>query len=104
MTTAEHFTRLASVNAVAASLAYTCLDCGECWSTAEDAEECCGCSDHGHGMLCPICLRPADSFELAADCCLHTHPTMTAAGRELVAQAVASGTPWADAIAAHANH
>ena len=39
-----------------------------------------------------------------ADCCLHTHPTMTALGRWRVAELVESGTPWAEAIAQNINH
>lgn len=140
MTTAEHFTRLAALNATHPNMApprneirtvFVCSACGEAhgdedeaadccrpevleryecpvclsrYQTADAADECCPIDGRKQPKKCPICMRDANSFQIAADCCLHTHPTMTAAGRELVAQAVASGMPWADAIAAHANH
>lgn len=40
----------------------------------------------------------------AADCCLHTHPTMTAFGRQRVAAAVASGASWIEAVTANVQH
>lgn len=81
-----------------------CSTCRKKHFNTDEAEECCPASAREQPMRCPVCLQGADSFEIAADCCLHVHPTMTALGRQRVAQAVASGTPWPDAVAANINH
>lgn len=109
---------------------YECAGCGDEYDNELGAERCCRpneiyrcsvCRDkhldeedaiachpragaEGQPMQCPICQRAADSFEVAADCCLHTHPTMTKLGRERVAQAVTNGVPWPEAVAANLNH
>lgn len=84
---------------------YKCPDCDELHDKEQEAQSCCGgVGVHGQPMQCPVCMRGAESFEIAADCCLHTHPTMTALGRWRVAELVESGTPWAEAIAQNLNH
>lgn len=83
---------------------YRCTVCRTVHREEGDAHSCCPSVAHGQPMQCPICLQGADSFQIAADCCLHTHPTMTALGRERVADDVERGTPWPDAIRAHAFH
>ncbi|CAN7340785.1 hypothetical protein LJR074_001936 [Acidovorax sp. LjRoot74] len=87
---------------------WKCGACNQVHFDEDDAESCCpelvsAASDY-QPMQCPVCMRGAESFEIAADCCLHTHPTMTALGRWRVAELVESGTPWADAIAQNVNH
>ncbi len=84
---------------------YKCPGCEELHDKETEAESCCGAVGvHGQPMQCPICMRGAESFEIAADCCLHTHPTMTAIGRQRVAELVEGGTPWAEAIAQNVHH
>lgn len=83
---------------------YKCPSCDDPWGEIQDAEACCEGSVAGQPMQCPICLKGAESFEDAADCCLHVHPTMTALGRQRVAQAVDGGIPWPDAVAANIHH
>lgn len=68
------------------------------------ARDCCGGAGDCQPRVCPICLSGADTYQDAADCCLHTHPSMTGYGRQRVAEDVERGTPWADAIRAHACH
>lgn len=81
-----------------------CSTCKKRYFDTDEAEECCPASTGNQPMWCPVCLRAADTFEIAADCCLHVHPTMTALGRQRVAQAVAGGIPWPDAVAANIHH
>lgn len=69
-----------------------------------EAKGCCSSISTLEPMQCPVCLRDADSFEIAADCCLHTHPTMTAFGRSRVAELVKAGMPWTAAIASEQAH
>lgn len=83
---------------------YRCSVCRKRHTEEDDAESCCPAIANGQPMQCPVCLQGADSFEIAADCCLHVHPTLTAFGRQRVAEAVASGTPWDEALAANINH
>ena len=83
---------------------YRCNVCRKKYSDEDDAMDCHPKQSVGQPMRCPICLQDAESYEEAADCCLHTHPTMTAAGRQRVAQAVENGTPWPDAVAANLHH
>ena len=85
---------------------YVCPVCDGVHSEKADAEDCCGSAGSGarQPMQCPLCLQGADSFEIAADCCLHTHPTMTALGRWRVAELVEGGTPWAEAIESEKTH
>lgn len=81
--------------------------CGACRAVHRNkakAEGCCSGSSTRQPMQCPVCLQRADSFEIAADCCLHTHPTMTAFGRSRVAKLVEAGMPWSDAIASEQVH
>lgn len=80
---------------------YKCPGCDELYDTEPEAKTCCG---NGRPMQCPVCMREAESFEIAADCCLHTHPTMTALGRWRVAELVEAGMPWAEAIEQNVNH
>ncbi len=81
-----------------------CSTCKTKYFDTDEAEECCPASARNQPMRCPVCLRAADTFEIAADCCLHVHPTMTALGRQRVAHAVAGGIPWPDAVAANIHH
>lgn len=87
---------------------WRCNSCQKVHFDEDEAENCCpelvSAAPVYQPMQCPVCMREADSFEIAADCCLHTHPTMTALGRWRVAELVQSGTPWADAIAQNVNH
>lgn len=87
---------------------WKCAACSDVHYDEDEAENCCpelvSPAITYQPMQCPICMRAADSFEIAADCCLHTHPTMTALGRWRVAELVESGTPWAEAIAQNINH
>lgn len=83
---------------------YRCPVCRKEHEIEREADACCPGVNSGQPMQCPVCLKGADSFEQAADCCLHTHPTMTAPGRWRVAEAVAQGTPWPDAVAANLHH
>lgn len=84
---------------------YRCSVCREKHEDEEDAISCHpGAGVNGQPMQCPICLQGAESFEDAADCCLHVHPTMTALGRQRVAAAVAAGSSWLDAVAANIHH
>jgi hypothetical protein len=82
---------------------YECPVCKGLHRLETEADECCPRDKRLQPMKCPICMREADTFEIAADCCLHTHPTMTAAGRQRVAAAVAGGMAWPDAIEANAT-
>lgn len=82
---------------------YRCAICRKLHRSEDIASSCCPAAGKAQPMQCPICMRSADSFQIAADCHLHTHPTMTAWGRSKVADAVEAGTPWADAITAHAD-
>jgi len=81
-----------------------CSTCKKKYFDTDEAEECCPASARNQPMRCPVCLLAADTFEIAADCCLHVHPTMTALGRQRVGQAVAGGIPWPDAVAANIHH
>lgn len=85
---------------------YACNICDTDHDTESEAAIC--CTSLGGGILqpmqCPVCLRSADSYEIAADCCLHVHPTLTAYGRQRVADAVKGGMPWDEALAANINH
>lgn len=81
-----------------------CAICRERHKNEDEACACCANSERGQPMQCPVCLSGADSFEDAADCCLHTHPTMTAFGRQRVAAAVVSGTSWIEAVTANVQH
>lgn len=83
---------------------YRCSTCRKKHSDEDDATKCCPGNARGQPMQCPICLKGADSFEIAADCCLHVHPTITAAGRARIAAAVANGIPWPQAVATNAHH
>lgn len=87
---------------------WKCEVCQTVHHDEDEAEDCCPelASPAGayQPMQCPICMREAESFEIAADCCLHTHPTMTAIGRQRVAELVERGTPWAEAIAQNVHH
>jgi rubrerythrin len=83
---------------------YRCSVCRDLHRTEEQAEKCHATAHVGaQPRQCPICMASAETFQIAADCHLHTHPTMTAWGRTKVADAVEAGMPWADAIAAHAE-
>lgn len=85
---------------------YVCNICEADYDTESEAAAC--CFREGNGILqpmkCPVCLRSAASYEIAADCCLHVHPTLTAYGRQRVAAAVAAGTPWDQALVENINH
>ena len=81
-----------------------CAVCRESHDTEEDAVACHPAVSHSQPMQCMVCMKRADSFEDAAECCLPNHPTMTHWGRQRVAQAVASGIPWAEAVQANINH
>lgn len=84
---------------------YRCGVCRDLHRTEEKAEKCHAMvHDNSQPKQCPICLKSAETYQVAADCHLHTHPTMTAHGRSLVAEAVEAGMSWVDAIAAHADH
>lgn len=87
---------------------WKCGVCKRIHGDEDEAESCCpelvSPADASQPMQCPVCMREAESFEIAADCCLHTHPTMTALGRWRVAELVEAGMPWAEAIAQNANH
>jgi hypothetical protein len=83
---------------------YRCTVCRKKHSDDEDAIACCPADVHAQPMQCPVCLDAAESFEIAADCCLHVHPTVTAAGRARIAAAVSAGTPWIEALQANVNH
>lgn len=80
---------------------YRCGVCRKLHRSEEGAEDCHPSAGRPQPMQCPVCMQSAETFQIAADCHLHTHPTMTAWGRTKVADAVEAGTPWADAIAAH---
>ncbi len=83
---------------------FRCCICRTLHRTEDAAADCHPQVGKHQPMQCPICLAGAESFQEAADCCLHTHPTMTATGRERVAASVANGTTWPDAIAANEFH
>lgn len=84
---------------------YQCPTCEEQWGERDEAVTCCtNASQSPSPMQCPVCMEGAESFAIAADCCLHTHPTMTAAGRERVAKEVEGGSTWLEAISANAFH
>lgn len=86
---------------------YRCSACGSTRRNKERAKSCCASiatPARTPPMQCPICMREADSFQVAVDCCMHVHPTMTAYGRERVAKALANGIPWTEAVAANTNH
>lgn len=87
------------------SAIYRCAICRTTHCDEEDAEGCCtSIAMHAQPMQCPICLQAADSFQVAVDCCMHVHPTMTAYGRERVANSLANGVSWTEAVAANTNH
>lgn len=86
---------------------WKCPSCGDLHEVKGEAQECCSngrLGACGQPLQCPVCMRLADSFEEATDCCLHTHPTMTAYGRQCVARLVEGGMPWAEAIARNVHH
>lgn len=84
---------------------YLCPACSRTHGKESGALACCSNSGSTRQpKQCPVCMRDADSYEIAADCCLHTHPTMTALGRWRVAEQVENGTPWPEAIAQNTNH
>lgn len=83
------------------SEAYVCGVCNEEHDTAHEAMACCG---NGSDLRCPVCLKYAESYEDAADCCLHLHPGLTHAARQLIAQDVESGDTWVDAVKRHETH
>lgn len=83
---------------------YACPACSNSYGELQAAEACCGRGPVSQPKQCPVCLGGAESYEDAADCCLHTHPTMTALGRQRIAEAVAAGAPWPEALAANVNH
>ena len=105
---ATHDFESSAVECCPPSQKWRCGICRKVHSDEDEAENCCpelvSPAVTYQPMQCPICMRAADSFEIAADCCLHTHPTMTALGRWRVAELVESGTPWAEAIAQNINH
>lgn len=105
---ATHDFESSAVECCPPSQKWRCDSCQEVHYDEDEAENCCpelvSPAITYQPMQCPICMREADSFEVAADCCLHTHPTMTALGRWRVAELVESGTPWAEAIAQNINH
>ncbi len=83
---------------------YRCTVCRAVHRREEEASACCPGVAHGQPTQCPICLQGWDSYRDAADCHLHIHPSMTAGGRQRVAEDVERGMPWADAIRVHACH
>lgn len=83
---------------------FKCPACAEKCDDEDEARECCGSSSDLPPRVCPICLSWAGTYQDAADCCLHTHPSMTGYGRQRVAEDVERGMPWADAIRVHACH
>lgn len=84
---------------------FKCVFCRERHSAEDSAAECCASIPMaGQPVQCMVCMKRAESFEDAAECCLPNHPTMTAWGRQRVAQAVAAGTPWPEAVQANTNH
>lgn len=83
---------------------WRCVICRRFHRVREDAEDCHATRETTQPVQCPICLSKAETFLDAAHCCLHTHPTMTAAGRERVAAAVAAGLSWPAAIAENELH
>lgn len=83
---------------------FRCAVCREDYEEEDEATACCPGVRTGQPMQCPVCCKAAETFEIAADCCLHTHPTMTALGRERVAKAVEKGTPWNVAVAENVQH
>lgn len=82
---------------------YLCSNCRAPHHEPFEAQHCCECVGVPQPMQCPICMREGESFQDAADCCLHTHPGLTALARERVARSVAQGMPWAHAIESHAT-
>ena len=83
---------------------FRCAVCRKRHSSEESAVDCHPGAEHAQPMQCPVCLKRAETFEDAADCCLPSHPTMTSFGRQRVAEAVASGTSWIDAVLANLTH
>ncbi|MFA9283738.1 hypothetical protein ACCQ08_03065 [Comamonas sp. SY3] len=100
----EHIDQEDAKSCCPPSVIFKCRVCRSRYEEEDDAEDCCPGVANGQALQCPVCLKGADSFLVAADCCLHTHPTMTAYGRQLVAEAVSRGTPWPEAVAANINH
>ena len=105
---ATHDFESAAVECCPPSQKWRCNSCLQVHFDEDEAKNCCpelvSLAGAYQPMQCPICMRGAESFEIAADCCLHTHPTMTALGRWRVAELVKFGTPWAEAIAQNLNH
>lgn len=104
---ADHASRDNAVNCCPPDVyrMWKCPSCDELHQEKGQAKACCdGVGDNGQPLQCPVCMRMAESFEHAADCCLHTHPNMTAFDRQRVAQAVEGGMPWAEAIARNVHH
>lgn len=84
---------------------FKCSVCRQRHDYEDEAASCCpGAGANGQPMQCPVCLKGAEDFETAVDCCLAMHPTMTAFGRQRVAEAVSTGTPWPEAVAANISH
>jgi hypothetical protein len=86
---------------------YEIYRCTVCRKKHQDEDEAIACHPghvHAQPMQCPVCLESADSFQIAVDCCLHVHPTITAAGRARIATAVANGMPWPEAVQTNINH
>lgn len=83
---------------------YRCTSCRAVYLREEEAEKCHPFTSTAQPMQCPVCMTCAESYEDAADCCLHTHPNIDAFGRERIAQAVANGTPWPEAVARNVTH
>lgn len=84
---------------------WQCPSCDDLHEQRGEAQACCnGVGSNGQPLQCPVCMQMANTFEQAADCCLHTHPNLTAYDRQRVAQAVEGGMPWAEAIARNVHH
>lgn len=83
---------------------WQCSVCRKVHNIEYAANACCPGIVSGQPMHCPICQKHADRFQVATDCCLHTHPTITAFGRWRISEMVKTGTPWSDAIAHNISH
>lgn len=81
----------------------TMWECAVCWERHEEREEavkCCAvkaeASSNDAQPCCPVCGIEYGDYRDAADCCLWRD--LTADTRWTIADRVASGTPWVEAL------
>lgn len=79
---------------------WQCTVCDELHEDHDDAVECCSVKPEAKSTdaqpSCPVCGIEYDGYRNAADCCLWRDPP--AETRWTIADRVAAGTPWVEAL------